>query len=57
MYLKNVLEILFIITIKLARHGGINYMTPFEKLEKVTELLTYNSQTPFLLMNEMGKIN
>ena len=55
MYLKNVLEILFIITIKLARHGGINYMTPFEKLEKVTELLTYNSQTPFLLMNEMGE--
>jgi len=45
MYLKNVLEILFIITIKLARHGGINYMTPFEKLKKVTELLTYNSQT------------
>jgi hypothetical protein len=24
----------------LRRHGGINYMTPFEKLEKVTELLT-----------------
>jgi len=22
------------------RHGGIDYLTPFEKLEKVTELLT-----------------
>ncbi len=30
----------------LRRHGGINYMTPFEKLEKVTEILTYNSLTP-----------
>lgn len=24
----------------LRRHGGLNYMTPFDKLEKVTELLS-----------------
>jgi len=24
----------------LRRHGGLNYISPFEKLEKVTELLS-----------------
>jgi len=32
-------------------------MTPFEKLEKVTELLTYNSQTPFLTSSTMREYN
>ncbi|MFZ3121847.1 MAG: hypothetical protein WA104_00530, partial [Thermodesulfovibrionales bacterium] len=27
----------------LRKHGGLNYMTPFDKLEKVTELVSENN--------------